>query len=302
MQSVRVRVPCSTSNLGSGFDCIGLAFNRYLDATLHISDAPLTIMRSGTLESLAEHIDEDLVVRAMREAGADPRGELVLHSDIPVGRGLGSSAAASVAGVMLAARLGDKEVEREVAAAYAAQIEGHPDNAVPSTFGGLVAAITEIDGTVQKVRITRLRLSNRLSFVYAAPQAILSTKAARRALPEQLPHSTAARSIARTVALIQGLADGDAELLRIGFSDELHVPYRLPMIAGGEDVLRAALGAGAYAATISGSGSGMIAVCARGAEAGVLAQMRAAFEHATAAPAIGFVAEVDNDGAQYLDS
>lgn len=300
MHTFRVRVPCSTSNLGAGFDCIGLAFNRHLDATLHVSGSPLRIERGGTLQAIAETAGADLVVNAMRAAGADPGGELILESDIPIGRGLGSSAAASVAGVMLAAQLRGEKLERDVIAAQVAEIEGHPDNAVPATFGGLLAAMTEVDGDVQKVRITRLRLSNRVRFVFAAPHAIVSTKAARRALPDQIPHAAAIRSIARTVALIEGLAEGDPDLLRIGFSDELHVPYRLPMIAGGEAVLAAAVAAGAFAATISGSGSGMVAICPPGAEDAVLASMKAAFEQATAAEAIAFIAEVDHAGAHYM--
>jgi homoserine kinase len=101
---------------------------------------------------------------------------------------------------------------------------------------------------------------------------------------------------------MQGLAEADPDLLRIGFTDELHVPYRLPMIPGGAQALAAAIAAGAHAATISGSGSGLIAACPRAAEHAVWDAMRNAFEQATAAPAIGFTAEPDLDGAQYLET
>jgi homoserine kinase len=300
MRSMRVRVPASTSNLGAGFDCVGLALNRYLTATLHVSDAALSIERHGTLAGITESSDDDLVTRAMRAQDCDPRGRLVLESDIPVGRGLGSSAAAAVAGIMLAARLKNVDVERENVAAQAAYLEGHPDNAVPATFGGLMVAITEVLDAVETIRVHRLRLSDRIRFVYAAPQSIVATKAARRALPEQVAHGAATRGVARAFALMEGLAEADAELLRIGFTDELHVPYRLPMIPGGVDVLRAARDAGAWAATISGSGSGLIAACPREAEDAVCAAMRAAFETATAAEAIAFVAEPDLRGAHDL--
>lgn len=302
MRTIRVRVPCSTSNLGAGFDCIGLALDRYLTATLHVSDAPLQIERSGTLASLTENVEDDLLTRALRAQQVEARGRLELHSDIPVGRGLGSSAAATVAGIMLALALKHTHAERELVAAQAALLEGHPDNAVPATFGGLMAAITETGNAVETVRIHRLRLSERIRFVFAAPQAMVATKAARRALPEQIAHAAATRTIARTVALMQGLAEADPELLRIGFTDELHVPYRLPMIPGGAQALAAAIAAGAHAATISGSGSGLIAACPRAAEQAVWDAMRNAFEQATAAPAIGFTAEPDLDGAQYLET
>jgi homoserine kinase len=302
MRTISVRVPCSTSNLGAGFDCVGLALNRYLTATLHVSDAPLEIERAGTLAALTESADDDLLTRAIRAQDAEPRGRLLLHSDIPVGRGLGSSAAAAVAGIMIGLALKGTHAEREVVAAQAAYLEGHPDNAVPATFGGLMAAIAEITNSVEMVRIHRLRLSDDIRFVYAAPQATVSTKAARRALPEQITHAAATRTISRAFALMQGLAEADADLLRIGFTDELHVPYRLPMIPGGDQVLAAALSAGAHAATISGSGSGLIAACPRGAENAVCEAMRAAFEDATAGEAIAFVAEPDLDGARYLET
>ena len=297
---IRVQVPCSTSNLGAGFDCVGLAFNRYLTATLHVGDGPLRIERRGTLAGLPDG-EDDLVAAAMRRAGREANGALVLESDIPVGRGLGSSAAATVAGVMLAARLDNQNMSREMTAARATSIEGHPDNAVPATFGGLMAAILDDADNITRVRVHRLRLSDRLRFVFAAPHSIVATKAARRALPEQVPHTVAVRSLSRTVALLEGLADGDGELLRVGLSDDLHVPYRLPMIPGGADALQAAIDAGAHAATISGSGSGLVAVCAADAEASVRSAMQAAFEKATGAEAIAFVAEVDHTGARYLD-
>ena len=302
MRTIRVRVPCSTSNLGSGFDCVGLALNRYLTATLHVSDAPFEIDRAGTLAALTEGTDNDVLTRAMRAQEVEPRGRLELHSDIPIGRGLGSSAAATVAGIMIAHALRDAPAEREVVAAHATALEGHPDNAVPATFGGLMAAVTEVVDAAGTVRIHRLRLDDRIRFVFAAPQAVVATKAARGALPAQVAHAVATRAIARVVALTQGLAEADPELLRIGFADELHVPYRLPMIPGGEQALAGALAAGAHAATISGSGSGLIAVCTRAAERGVCDAMRRAFEQATNDPAIAFIAEPDLEGARYLET
>jgi homoserine kinase len=300
MSIVSVRVPCSTSNLGAGFDCIGLALNRYLTATLHLSDAPLQIERTGTLADLADEKD-DLVVKAMRHLQVEPQGRLILDSNIPVGRGLGSSGAAIVAGLMLAAKLSRKQLDRHDLGAHATFLEGHPDNALPSAQGGLMAGITGGDGRSRSIFIHQLRLASNLGFCFAAPHAVVSTKAARRALPENVPHETAARSVARTVALVEGLASGNGDLLRIGFSDELHVPYRLPMIPGGEAAMRAAEAGGAYAATISGSGSGLIAVCPVDKRDRVVTEMRKAFEHATRTEAIAFVVEVDEHGAQFLD-
>ena len=302
MRTIRVRVPCSTSNLGAGFDCIGLALDRYLTATLHVADTPLEVERRGTLASLGENAHDDLVAAAARSQKGELRGRLVLDSEIPVGRGLGSSAAAAVAGLMIAHALKGERSEKNVIAAAAASLEGHPDNAVPATFGGLMAAITEVKDSIETIRVHRLRLSTAMRFVYAAPQAIVSTKSARQTLPEQVDHGAATRGLARVIALIEGLAEADPEMLRIGFTDELHVPYRLPLIPGGENALHAAWKAGAYAATISGSGSGLIAVCPPDVEFEVLDAMRVSFEHATSAEAIAFIATPDLHGAQYIDT
>ena len=302
MQSISVRVPCSTSNLGAGFDCIGLAFDRYLSATLHIADQPLHIERRGTLAGLEITSAEDVMIAAMDSLDCHPRGLLVVDSDIPVGRGLGSSGAAAVAGVMLAIRLMRSDMRRQDVAAQAASIEGHPDNAVPATFGGLVAAMAESTDAAMMVRIHRLPLSSLLRFVYAAPQSVLSTKAARDALPSSVPHEVAARSIARSLALVEGLREADPELLRIGFADELHVPYRLPMIPGGSEVISAAVEAGAHSATISGAGSGMIAVCSRGDENEVMYAMKKTFERTSGADAIAAVLEPDLHGAEYIEA
>jgi homoserine kinase len=302
MQTLAVRVPCSTSNLGAGFDCIGLAFNRYLTATLHIADQPLHVERRGSLAEFDIADGDDVMIEAMRALDCEPRGLLVVESDIPVGRGLGSSGAAAVAGVMLAIRLKRTDLRRQEVAARAAEIEGHPDNAVPATFGGLVAAMTQTNETSHTVQIHRLPLSSHLRFVYAAPRAVLMTNTARSALPATVSHEVAARAIARSLALVEGLREADPELLRIGFDDELHVPYRLPMIPGGADVIEAAVEAGAHSATISGAGSGMIAVTPRGSETKVCEAMRQTFERVTGDASIAFVLEPDLHGAEYIEA
>lgn len=288
MQAVKVTVPCSTSNLGAGFDCIGLALDRHLEVTFRpAADARIT--RAGTLAGVD---GSDIVQQLLAERGIV--GELHLDSTIPVGKGLGSSAAATVAALAIAATVKGQRFDFDVALQAASALEGHPDNAAPSIFGGLLAVV----GDATHYRPLQLHLSPDIQFVFAAPQAVVSTRAARRALPAQVPHELAARSIARSVALVEGLAEADPELLRIGFADELHVPYRLGMIPGGAHAQQAALAAGAWAVTISGSGSGLIAVCAHGIENHLIDALAAAFEAATAQPALAFVVHPDYAGAQ----
>ena len=285
---IRVTVPCSTSNLGGGFDCVGLALDRYLVATFKAGpDSHLT--RLGTL---ADGGNDDIVLNLLRRHGV--QGTLVLDSSIPVGRGLGSSAAATLAGLAILSALDTDEFDYEVTLAVASALEGHADNVAQSLLGGLVGVVAE-NGSY---RPFPPELSNKIGFAYAAPHAIVSTKAARKALPSQIPHDVATRSVGRGIALIEGLAEADPDLLRIGFSDELHVPYRLGMIPGGAAALEAAVTAGAWAATISGSGSGLIAACAKGGEAAICAAMASAFNAASGQDGIAFVLQPDFNGIQ----
>lgn len=288
---LRVTVPASTSNLGAGFDCIGLAFDRYLTVSFEAGGDVVDVLRLGTLAELPAD-SHDIVADILTARSVF--GTLTLDSTIPIGKGLGSSAAATVAALAIVAAVGQEDFDIDAALEAATALEGHPDNSAPAILGGLVAVVTND----MRRRALQLHLSEDIGFVFAAPHATVSTKAARRALPEHVAHGVAARMVARTVALVEGLAEGDPELLRIGFEDELHVPYRLGMIPGGAHALDAARAAGAWAATISGSGSGMIAVCAPGDEAPIVQAMCAAFEAATAQPATGFVVSPDFDGVQ----
>jgi homoserine kinase len=291
LRAARVRVPCSTSNLGAGFDCIGLALDRYLDVSFEPATHELRVERAGTLATLAVAAGDDAVATALRahlatRGAAAVGGVLRMTSEIPVARGLGSSAAATVAGLLLAAAaIGDDTPDRRPLLAQATRIEGHADNAAPALLGGLVGIARTESG---EPRPFPLSLSPRLAFAFAAPPVEVSTAYARRVLPATVSHDTAVRALARVAALLHGLATGNAELLHTGFTDELHVPWRLPLIPGAPHAMRAALDAGAFAVTVSGSGSGLIAVCDPAGATRVADAMARGF--AAAAVATGVIA------------
>lgn len=256
-----VRVPCSTSNLGSGYDTVGLAFERYLDATFEPDDSQrLRLERSGTLERVPGGVEDDLLAvtftRVLERAGVVPSGTLRLTSSIPVARGLGSSASAILGGADLARAALSLEPDPDHAFDLALRHEGHGDNAAPSLFGGLRAVAQTADGPV----VMGLNLHPDVGFAYAAPAAGVSTQEARELLPKTVPHKTAAASLGRLAALMRGLAEANPDLIRVGVMDELHVPHRLPMIPGAMAAIGAAVDAGAWAVTISGAGSGLIAL------------------------------------------
>jgi homoserine kinase len=310
-RAARVRVPCSTSNLGSGFDVLGLALNRYLEADFQPGDNGLRVRRTGTLADLEaggpepngsdSTRAEDLLLWAfadvMAAAGADLDGELALRSEIPVARGLGSSAAALVAGHDLARAVLELDVSRVETFHAAARREGHGDNAAPCVFGGLQAVVRSPSG----FRALPLELSPAVGFAYAAPVARVSTSVARAALPRTVAHGVAVGGLGRLVALTRGLAEGDAELIRVGFEDELHVPYRLPLIPAAADAMDAGRLAGAWAVTISGSGSGLIAACPPEAADVVAGAMREVFAaEADGSDCVGFALRPDLEGARRL--
>lgn len=303
LRSCAVRVPCSTSNLGAGFDCVGLAFDRYLDAGYDPGDDPLQVRRAGTLQDLDIAVADDVLAAAftaelIRRGVEHVGGTLRMTSAIPIGLGLGSSGAAAVAGIALATAACGATLDRDAALAAAVRLEGHPDNAAPALFGGLLAIAYAEHGVPHAMQ---LPLSPAITFVFAAPAAQVSTQRARAALPQHVPHSAAVRNLGRMAGLLYGLAHADRDAIAIGLNDELHVPYRLPLIPGAKAVIRAAVDAGAWGATISGSGSGLIAVCPAGIEIRVLDAMEAALAVERVGGS-GFVLRPDMHGVQPRDA
>ncbi|HKK92232.1 MAG TPA: homoserine kinase [Longimicrobiales bacterium] len=288
-----VRVPASTSNLGPGFDCLGLAVDRYLELRWD-EQGGAGLVRSG--ERPPDGFG-DRLAGGLAALGLPDTGTLAIHSNIPVGRGLGSSAALTVALTVLDAARRGAAVERFDLLRTVAADEGHPDNAAPAVVGGLVSAM--MNGA--EVSAIPLPLSDSLGWAWAAPGVPASTEAMRAALPEHVDHAAAVRNAARLAQLLPALAVGDGPVLARAMQDELHVPMRLPLIPGGAAVRDAAVDAGAWACTISGAGSGMIAVSPRGAVARVVSVMADAFRAVDPDPdsVVAFELRPDLRGARW---
>jgi len=287
--SVSVRVPGSTSNVGSGFDCIGVAVQRWLILTARLatgsSAPPVAIERRGTLAALATPPEQDLLWRGFVQACVaaerqPPRHVLLtVESDIPVARGLGSSAAATVAGAVAAVTLLDLGLEREVITKLCAELEGHADNVAPAIYGGATLVLRE-PGDAGGIAVTPLALHESLALTFAVPDFLVETKQARAVLPQTVPHALAVEAAARSAALVQGLARAEPRLLAAGLDDVLHMPYRRALVRGYDAVANAALAAGAFGATLSGSGPTMLAVTTADKAAAVGVSMVAAWRDA----------------------
>jgi homoserine kinase len=276
---VNVRVPATTSNLGAGFDCVGVAVGRWLRLSAQLAETGVRIERHGTLRELTLPPEQDLLIAgfaaACGAAGRPVPAGLAFRaiSDIPIARGLGSSAAALVAGAVAADRLLQLELSNDALTAIAARVEGHPDNVTAAVRGGATLAVARADGGYT----TRaLVVHPSLVLVFAVPDFPVATERARAALPAFLPHPAAALAASRAAALVAGLATGDRALLAAGLADELHVPFRRAFVPGYDVVTAAAVAAGAAGATLAGSGSSVVAVASiERAEAAGAAMVRA---------------------------
>jgi len=266
MTSVRVRVPASTSNLGGGFDCVGIAVDRWLDVTVRQASeggAAVRIVRRGTLSALAGAPADDLIYRGFVEActaaGRGAPNDLLIEadSDIPVSRGLGSSAAALLAGAAAANALLDLSLADTDIARLCAGIEGHGDNVGPCLLGGAVFATLGAPGGLLLVPII---VHPSLHLVFAVPDFRVETHRARAALPASISFADARAAAAAGAALVLGLEHGDHASLAAGLEGPLHIPYRRPLVPGYQSVVSAAREAGAIGATLSGSGSAIVAL------------------------------------------
>jgi homoserine kinase len=261
-----VDVPASTANLGSGFDSFAAALSLKLRAELwHGDEAGIVLNARGEGAPRAgEPADENLLIRAFREGlrvSAAPGAaswRLEVSGMIPAARGLGSSAAAIVAGVVLGAAVGRRTVEADELLALAARLEGHPDNVAAALYGGFTIALAETD---ERILLRRFRVPEAWIPIAFIAQRESRTHEMREALPAAISHAAAARQAGRSALLATAIMTSDASLLRAAMTDELHQPFRLPLLAGSRHLIELAYDRGAAGACLSGAGPTVLAIC-----------------------------------------
>jgi homoserine kinase len=293
MQQVTVRVPASTSNLGPGYDCLGVALRLYNSVTL---------VRGNVPRSSHPRIVSDAAERFFKKARRHKFSfSCSIAEKVPRCRGLGSSATVRLGIVLGLNRLSGDPLDRLSLFRLCAELEGHPDNAAPASFGGFTVvqssgstSLTE-DKQHACATVQRFDVASRLLFVLLVPDLEIETARARTILPSRISRIAAVENCANACAVTAAFASRDYEKMRGTFSDNLHQPFRAKLIHFLPRVIAAAERAGALGAFLSGSGSAIAAVTLEAPEKIAIAMARAAD-----APARTIITHADNRGAQVL--
>ena len=258
---IKVSVPATSANIGSGFDALGLAVTLYNTVTFEESDHLDISAADGTRIPRGE---TNLVYRSAKglfdKVGKTmPPLKLVQTNAIPMARGLGSSSACIIAGLLGANRMLGDVLNTQELLTLATSIEGHPDNVAPAMLGGFVTSVYD-EGQVYSVK---KNIDEQLAFAAFVPDFRLLTSKARAALPDMVSHKDAVYNLSRAALATAAFCDGDYSLLGVATKDSLHQKYRLPLIDGGDEMFELAQDLGALAVYISGAGPTIMAVVPR---------------------------------------
>lgn len=247
----KVKVPATCANLGPGFDTLGLALDLY--NTYYIEEIEKGLEITGCEEEFAD--ENNLVYTSMMDCfekiGYNPKGiKIDMHTDIPISRGLGSSAACIIAGVMGANLIAGSPLNKDEVFQIATEIEGHPDNIAPALFGGLVVSIMEEN----EIYYTKVDIHKGIKFIALIPDFTLSTREARGVIPESIPFKDAVFNVSRVSILISSLVNGELHLLKHGVKDALHQNYRGELIPDYFNIIKTCEELGALGSILSGAG------------------------------------------------
>lgn len=267
LRPVTVRVPGTTANLGSGFDALGIALaihNRVRVTPTGRRGVAITSPLAPEAVAGATAMVADSARLFFRRARKASFGfELHVSGDVPVARGLGSSTTVQLGCVAALNAISGAGLPREALFDLVHELEGHPDNAAPATFGGFVAA-TEVGG---RGRCVRFPVPSKARFVTLIPGFEVKTSDARRLLPASYPKADLVHALGRAAVITAAFASGDLGSLRGLFDDRVHQPYRAPLIPGLDAAIAAGVRAGAIGGWLSGSGSTVICLATGGTEA-----------------------------------
>jgi homoserine kinase len=263
----RVRVPASSANLGPGFDSLGLALGVYLECSFRPA-AALAITVAGRDSELISTGTDNLIwqtaLAVARDVGRELDSiELDIVNDIPLGKGLGSSAAALTAGVVIADQLLGLKWDAHKILDEAARIEGHPDNVAACVYGSIVASAIDSGGVARAVR---LELPARFGIAVVVPDFVLPTSEARQLLPTFYSREDTVFNVQRSSLLVAALATGDTSAFPAALEDRMHQPYRACLVPGLEEMTSLRI-PGLLGCALSGAGPSIVVFYERGSEA-----------------------------------
>ncbi|OAB48068.1 homoserine kinase [Paenibacillus antarcticus] len=263
-QGVCVKVPASTANLGPGFDTLGMALSLYSWIEMKESEHTQFHLYGDQMNGLTTD-KSNLVYKVAQlvfdEAGVCvPEIEISMYSDIPLTRGLGSSASAIIGGMVAANALIGSPLSKDKLFDMATKLEGHPDNVGASLFGGIITAVW--DGV--HADYIKMEPHNNLEVLVVIPEFQLSTSDARKVLPDQISREDAIYNISRSSLLVAALSQGRFDLIGRAMSDRLHQPYRASLVPGMSRILEEAPNRGALGVALSGAGPTLLALVDRG--------------------------------------
>lgn len=264
---IRVKVPATTANMGPGYDVLGMALSQYSTFQCQEDDKISLFIEGLESQKLLDQDHEDnLVVRSMNHlfeyVNKYPKGyKLEIINDIPLARGMGSSASAIVGGLLVANHLVDAKLGQDQILMLATQIEGHPDNVAPALMGNIVLSAMVDDNQVIYHSIHPFEDMTCVLFI---PDYEVSTNMSRSVLPKSISMADAVHTSGHLSLMLAGFMTGNKDLIGKTMADKLHEPYRKGLIKSFDDFKAAALDAGAFAFSLSGSGSTIIAYCDHG--------------------------------------
>jgi len=261
---IKLKIPATTANFGSGFDVFGAALKLYNEIEITATSdkrqaSSFEIIGEGS-DSLPKN-EKNIIWQAMKLVFKKCQLPTIncqqkFTNNIPLARGLGSSAAARLGGLMAANILCDGKLSNDEIICMATQLEGHPDNVVPALSGGL--CVCNYDG--KNVKYAKFKMPDDLKAVLCIPDFELSTDRARKILPKKVSHKDAVFNLSRVAMFISAIVQKKYEFLSLAMEDKLHQPYRKKLIPGLDDVFKGAKNAGALGVCISGSGPTIIAL------------------------------------------
>jgi len=302
---IKIRVPATTANLGPGFDCLGLTLKLYLNLEIeeiaqgmiieyHGEGAEnFSVMKDTLIEKSAE-----LVLKQIGQDKSKKGLKIKVFNQIPITRGLGSSASAIIGGIVGTAQLYNIDLTNQETLELALPLEGHMDNIVPALIGGFTLAYKTDQ---EEIRWAKIRTPLDLRVVVAIPDFTLSTQEMRKALPQKVALPEAVFNLSRSALLVNALQNSDWEILAEAMEDRLHQPYRVPFIPGIEEMFMKIKKTGLAGIALSGSGPSVISLTKRGREETVSKIMKDAFLNA-GLTCHTLVLEVDLEGTKTVYS